>query len=457
MIQDERMKRLLEIIENTSNPTELRTILDEYHEFDIAEVLPELDDEKRALVLSIYNNEELAEILSYTEGEDTFDIFGDIAEERVASIINEMEPDDATDILGELEEEQADKVLELLDTDMKDDIKALSGYDEDTAGAIMNSNYLQINTGADVKDAMRVVVKEAPDVETIDTIFVVDEGGALKGTLDLKKLIVTKSPKKVDDIMTTHFQAVEVSDSSENVVKQIRNYGTYVMPVLDNGLLKGIITMDDAFDALSDVVEEDYAKLAGITDSEEQDENIGVSIKKRIPWLIILLFLDVIVSLIISSFGDVIQKLPILVFFQAAVLGLAGNCGTQALAVSVRRISLDHLNTKKAILKHLVKELSLGMLTGIVLGLVSFALVTAMLYIKSDFDIEPVRVGLVLGIAILVSVTVSNLFGAIIPIIFYKCKVDPAVASGPFITTINDIVVVLLYFTIAMVILSKYL
>lgn len=457
MIQDERMKELLAIIENTNDPIKLRNILDNYHEFDIAEVLPELDDEKRNLVLSIFNNEELAEILSYTEGEDTSDILGDIDEDKVASIINEMEPDDATDILGELEEEQADKVLELLDTDMQDDIKELSGYDEDTAGSMMNSNYLQVNMGADVKDAMRIVVKEAPDAETIDTIFVVDSSGNLKGTLDLKKLIVTKSPRTVDDIMTTHFQAVEVNDSAEAVVKQIRNYGTYVMPVLDKGLLKGIITMDDAFDALSDVVEEDYAKLAGITDSEEQDENVGVSIKKRIPWLIILLFLDVVVSLIISGFGDVIQKLPILVFFQAAVLGLAGNCGTQALAVSVRRISMDHLNTKKAVFKHLGKELSLGMLTGLVLGIVSFALVTAMLYIKNDFDIDPIRVGLVLGIAILVSVTVSNLFGAIIPIIFYKCKVDPAVASGPFITTINDIVVVLLYFTIAMVILSNYL
>lgn len=457
MLDQENLTELLRLIESTTDKKQLREILNQYHEFDIATILNELDSEKQSFVLSIFEDEELADILTYMDALDTSEILSDIDDEKVASIINEMEPDDAADVLEELDEEQAQNVLQLLDEDIQNDINSLSKYDEDTAGSIMNTHYLKAYAEWDVKDAMKLVVKEAPEAETINTIFIVDQDDILVGTLDLKKLIVTKSPHKLSDIMTTHFQSVETTDSIEYVVQSIRNYDTYLMPVVSSGIIEGIITMDDAFDALAEVVEEDYAKLGGLTEGEERDEKVILSIKKRLPWLVILLFLDLCVSLIISRFGHIITVLPILTFFQAAVLGLAGNCGTQALAVAVRRLGTEKMKSGKAIVKHLWKESLLGLCTGIVLGIVSFLLVVGMLYLKQDTVLPPVLVGLVLGISIAVAVMVSNLFGALVPVIFYKCKIDPAVASGPFITTINDIIVVVLYFSIAIVILHTYI
>lgn len=450
--------KIITLVENTNDPNELRSILDGYHNFDIAEIINSVDAEKQALIMSLYTNEELADILAYMDADDTKDILSDVDNNKAASIINEMEPDDAIDILDELEVEQASKIINLLDDDVKENINTLAKYDDDTAGSIMNSNFLMAYDYWDVKDAMRLVVKEAPNVENINTIMVVNKNDILVGTLDLKKLIISKSPCLLKEIMISHFQAVKTEDTVEKVVKMISDYDTYLMPVVDDsGVIKGIITMDDAFDEAVEAVEDDYAKLAGLTEGEESDESVGLSIKKRIPWLIILLFLDIGVSLVISMFSKVIVAVPLLAFFQAAVLGLAGNCGTQSLAVAVRRISENKLNKTKLIIKHLGKETLLGICTGLVLGIISFGLVVGMLYLKKEVEIPPIKIALVLSVSITCAVALSNLFGALVPVIFYKCKVDPAVASGPFITTVNDIIVVILYFGIAMIMLGSYL
>ncbi len=451
-------EKIITLIENTNDVNELKNILSNYHNFDIAEIIKSVDSDKQALIMSLFTDEELADILAYMDADDTSDILSDVDNKKAASIINEMEPDDAADVLDELETEQASEIIKLLDADVKEDINNLSKYADGTAGSIMNSNLLMAYEYWDVKDAMRLVVKEAPDVENINTIMIVDKNDVLVGTLDLKKLIISKSPCQLNEIMVSHFQSVKVEQKIEEVVKMISDYDTYLMPVIDdNGIIKGIITMDDAFDEAVDAVEDDYAKLAGLTEGEESDESVGLSIKKRIPWLIILLFLDLGVSLVISMFSKVIVAVPLLAFFQAAVLGLAGNCGTQSLAVAVRRISENKLNKTKLILKHLTKETLLGICTGLVLGIVSFGLVVGMLYLKKEVEIPPVKIALVLSVSITCAVATSNLFGALVPVIFYKCKVDPAVASGPFITTINDVIVVILYFGIAMIMLGNYL
>lgn len=451
-------EKVITLIENTNDVNELKSILSNYHNFDIAEIIKNVDSDKQALIMSLFTDEELADILAYMDADDTSDILSDVDNKKVASIINEMEPDDAADVLDELETEQASEIINLLDADVKEDINNLSKYADGTAGSIMNSNFLMAYEYWDVKDAMRLVVKEAPNVENINTIMIVNKDDFLVGTLDLKKLIISKSPCQLNEIMVSHFQAVKVNQKIEEVVKMISDYDTYLMPVIDDGgIIKGIITMDDAFDEAVDAVEDDYAKLAGLTEGEESDESVGLSIKKRIPWLIILLFLDLGVSLVISMFSKVIVAVPLLAFFQAAVLGLAGNCGTQSLAVAVRRISENKLNKTKLILKHLTKETLLGICTGLVLGIVSFGLVVGMLYLKKEVEIPPVKIALVLSVSITCAVATSNLFGALVPVIFYKCKVDPAVASGPFITTINDVIVVILYFGIAMIMLGNYL
>ncbi|MDD7315209.1 MAG: magnesium transporter [Bacilli bacterium] len=456
-MEKKNLQQIVELIENTLDVKTLKEELSQYHNYELAKIISELSEEKQAEVFTLFNNEELAQILVYLDTDDTSDILEDIDAKQAASIINEMEPDDAVDILEEIDDEHASKIINYLDEEVKDDIKELSQYKEDSAGSIMNTNFIKVYDTYDVKDAMRVLVKEAPDVESISTLMVVDKYEKLVGILDLKKLIISKTPCLISDIMNTHYQVVDVDDNIEDVVKEISDYDILVMPVIDSGVIKGIITMDDAFDAIATNAEDDYAKLAGLVENEETKDSVGESIKKRIPWLIILLFLDLVVSAVIGGFGNIIAAVPILAFFQAGVLGLAGNCGTQALAIAVRKLGEDEEHTNKRIFKHLCKETLLGLLTGLVLGIASFVLVVGMLYLKKEVEIPPLKIGLVLGISILVAVAASNLFGALIPVIFFKLKIDPAVASGPFITTINDIIVVVIYFSIAAILLQGYI
>lgn len=447
----------IRIIESINNKEELKDLLSTVHKYDIAQIIKLVEIDKKKLIISLYDEETLVEIFSYLEDEEVSLILGDIDLNKAASIINGMEIDNASDVLEEFSSDKVSEILPLLDLDVQTDLQEITKYEEGTAGSVMNLNYLEIYEDYDVKEAMKVLVQNAPNVEVINTLIVVDHNKKLVGTLDFKKLIVTKSPCKVNEIMLKHFESVEVNDPVEDVIKKINDYDLYLMPITENGIMKGIVTIDDAFDETIDAAIDDYAKLAGLTEDEESNENVKESIKKRIPWLIILLFLDFGVSFIISIFSKVIVAIPLLAFFQAAVLGLAGNAGTQSLAVVIRKIGENKLEENPLIVKHLLKEMILGLVTGIILGITSFIIVLGMLYLKKEVEIDPLKVGLVLGVSIAAAVTVSNLFGALVPVIFYKCKADPAVASGPFITTINDIIVVILYFGIAMLILQNYL
>lgn len=457
---DNVYEEIINLIKEENDLHVLSERLNKYHPYDIAQVLAELNKDEFAKITKIYSDEELADILSYTDTEDASDLLEDMEEEKAASIIEEMETDDAADVLQEMEEEKAISIISLLEDVKKEDLKELSEYDLDQAGSIMNSHFLQVLQKSDVKLAMKLVVKNAPDVETINTIFVVDEADHLLGTVNLKDLIIARSPLDVDEIMQINFKYCETTDTIDEVVKKIRDYDILALPVLEDGVLKGIITMDDAIDALTDVVEEDYAKLAGLSTGEEQEETVHESVKKRLPWLAILLVLDVIVSLVIAQFQHVIDSLTVLAFFQASILGLAGNCGTQSLAIAVRRIGADEMNTSKAIFVHLGRESLLGLATGITLGSLAFVCSSLMLML-TKIDITPItsvwQIGFVIGVAITIAVTCANIFGTLIPIIFFKCHIDPAVASGPFITTLNDILSIVIYFTIASVVLINYL
>ncbi len=440
----------------------LHTALMEYHDYDLAKAFLTLAEDERKQIMLLFTNNELAKIIAYFDIPIAIDTFVSFGRDKAAEIINEMEPDDANDILNEMTEKQVAIVMPLLDKEVQEDISSLSLYDNLSVGSIMNSNYLHIGIGSDVKDAMRLVVKEAPDVETVSTIFVTDSNGMFEGAIDLKKLIVTKSPCLVETIMNANVHTVEATADYHSALKDVQDYDIYALPVVDKGVLKGIITMDDAFEVLTDEAESDYAHLAGLTEDQDVDETIKQSIKKRIPWLAILLVLDIGVSIIDSFFEGVIENWPVLILFQSSILGLAGNCGTQSLAVAVRKLSDNDLNDKDAIKHHLFKESSLGFCLGLILGIASFCFVSILLTVIPSLNIvgahetlaTPVAVGFAVGFAIFVAISISNFVGSFTPIIFDKCHIDPAVASGPFITTINDIVALVVYFLVAYLVLA---
>lgn len=445
------MKRayILNQLEKTKDLNTLRMNLTKLHPYDIAKVFPLLNEEKRKKLYTIFDDEQLAEIFSYLKDSSVY--FQELNREKIADIIEEMEPDDAADTLGEMSQSTSKAVYELLEKETKEELTTLVKYKEDTAGALMNTHYIFFSSGIDVKAAMKTIIHNAPEVETISTSFVIDDRGYLLGTIDLKKLIVTKSPCNVDTIMNTNFQWANVDQDIEEVVKIIKNYDIFELPVLENGILKGIITMDDATDALIDVAEEDYAKFAGLTEEEEMNESVSKSIKKRLPWLSILLILDIFVTIIISQFEYLfaIDSMTTLVLFQPMILGLAGNCGTQSLAVTIRKISNYQLDNNKPILTHIGRELSLGFITGFVLGLTSFVLTLFILLLKQNSNQNMFLLATIVSISLFISVTIANTVGSLIPVILYKFGIDPAVASGPFITTINDISSITIYFSLA--------
>lgn len=451
-----RKSNLLNIIKKNDINT-LNHTLNNVHPYDIANIFPLFDEKDRLKIYKVFNDEKLAEIFSYFD--DASQYLEELDKSKAASIITNMEPDDATDVISDLDPSFSKEIYNLLEKDTKDEIENLVKHEEGTAGAIMNSNYIWLESGIDVKLAMKKIVAEAPEAEDINTSFVIDNIGHLIGTLDLKKLIITKSPCIIDTIMNTNFKSVNVDDDVEDAVKIISNYDIYDLPVLENGILKGIITMDDAADAMVDEAEEDYAKFAGLTEDEEQDESVIKSVKKRIIWLAILLVLDIIVSIIISQFEYIyeVDSLTILVAFQPVILGLAGNCGTQSLAVSVRRIANEELETRKQAFKYLLKELLNGAITGLILGIVGFGLTITMLLLKNYTSPLLLTIPTVVSLSIFGSLTLANLFGGLIPIIFYRCKIDPAVASGPFITTINDIVAIIIYFVLATLLIYNFI
>ena len=296
---------------------------------------------------------------------------------------------------------------------------------------------------------MKLIVQMAPEAETINTSFVTDEAGKLLGTVDLKKLIIARAPKTVDEIMKKNFMAVDVNEEIEVVVKKITDYDIYDMPVLENGILKGIITMDDALAAISEESEEDYAKLAGLTETEKIEEDIRQSIRKRLPILALLLVLDIFVAFIASAYDYLftIPALAVITVFQPIILALAGNTGIQSLGVTIRKITTAELENRSQIWKHLSHELALGILSSIIIGALVFLFTTGYLYLIGESALF-LKIGIVVGLSVILGLVISNLFGTLTPIILDKLNFDPAVISGPFITTVLDIIAVLIYFSL---------
>ncbi|HOH18618.1 MAG TPA: CBS domain-containing protein, partial [Bacilli bacterium] len=361
---------IINLIKTTTDLNSLRIQLNNYHQRDLAESFRLLDEDQQEKVYALFSNEELADFFSYLDAEDVSEITETISEEKLASIIQEMEPDDAADLLAEYSDDRVEMIYQFIDEDTKEEISELLEYEENTAGALMNSNYLVIEQGKDIKDLMKKLVKEAPDLESINTTFVVDANNQLLGTIPLKKVIMAKAPCPVESIMNPNFKAVNVDTPIEDAVNIVKNYDIFDLPVLESGQLKGIITIDDAMDTVVEEAEEDYAKLAGLTEAEEITESTFTSVKKRIPWLAFLLIMDLFVAVVISQYDYLfaLDKMTVFVFFQPIILGLAGNFGTQSLAITIRKITDHEFDYRHRILKHLIKETALGLAMGLLLG-----------------------------------------------------------------------------------------
>jgi magnesium transporter len=420
----------------------------ELHPYDQAAFFGELDDENRTKVYHFLSPEEMAELFENLEAddEDFKEVLAQMNPNYAADMLSNMYADDAVDVLNELDKDQVASYLTIMDEDAAQEIKDLLHYEEYTAGSIMTTEFIAISANQTVRSAMFILKNEAPQAETIYYLFVIDEEKRLAGVISLRDLIVADDDTMISEIMNERVVSVSVGEDQEEVARMMRDYNFLALPVVDfqNHLL-GIITVDDIIDVMEEEASDDYSKLAGIADLDTMDRNPFSAAKKRLPWLIILLFLGMFTASLIGRFEETLNKVAILAVFIPLIAGMAGNTGTQALAVAVRGIATGDLE-KENKWSIIVREAGTGLITGSICGI----LVTFIVY----FWQGDLFLGVLVGISIFITLIIATLAGSLVPLLMHRLKIDPAVASGPFITTINDIISILIYFGIATAFMS---
>ncbi len=370
--------------------------------------------------------------------------------QEAAKVLSLMEVDDAVDVLDEVDDATKKQVVDMLPEDAGNDIQMILSYEEDEMGSRMTTNYIAIRRGIDIRQAMRELVSQAGENDNIGTVYVLDESDKYYGAIDLKDLIVARENDTLESIINTTYPFVTDHEKIEDCIDELVDYAEDSIPVLsETKELLGVITAQDVVEAVDDEMGDDYAKLAGLTDEEDLRETTKESMKKRLPWLIILLFLGMGVSSVVGAFEAVVAVLPIVMCFQSLILDMAGNVGTQSLAVTIRVLMDENLTGKQKL--HLVwKEMKVGFVNGLLLGSLAFVFIG--IYIacfKHNAWLQAFLISGCVGVSLMVAMVISSLVGTLIPIFFHKIKIDPAVASGPLITTVNDLVAVVTYYGLA--------
>lgn len=446
------VKELVEIIRSRLSEKELFDRLSGYHDNDIAGALEQLTEEERVKLYPVLGAEKLSEVFTYIEDPDRY--LGEIPIEKAAKIISCMDSDDAVDILEEVDDATQEELVRLMDDESGRDVQLILSYDEDEIGSAITTNFIQIGNDLTIRQAMSELVRQAGDHDNISTIYVTDERGCFYGAVDLKDLIVARKDDSLLDIVSTSYPYVKDHGKISECIERIKDYAEDSLPVLtENGMIVGIITAQDIVEAVDDELGEDYAKLAGLTAEEDLKETTKESMKKRLPWLITLLFLGMAVSSVVGVFETVVAALPIVICFQSLILDMAGNVGTQSLAVTIRVLMDENLTAAQKI-GLVMKEMKVGFANGLFLGVLAFVFVGVYICLfKHNPAGSAFLISGCVGFSLLVAMVISSMVGTLIPMFFHKVKVDPAVASGPLITTVNDLVAVITYYGLAWILL----
>ncbi|MDN5808828.1 MAG: magnesium transporter [Staphylococcus equorum] len=413
------------------------------HTYEQSEYFEDSNEEIRQRIFEVLSPEEVADFFEQLEiDEDEYEsLFDTMDAEYASKVLEDMSYDNAVDIMNQLSKQKIVSLLTLMKREDAKEIKALLHYEEDTAGGIMTTEYISLKATMPVKEAMMHVKEQAPDAETIYVIFTVNDNKQLAGVLSLRDLIVAENDAYIEDIMSERVISANAADDQEDVAQKMRDYDFIAMPVVDyQDHLLGIITIDDILDVMDEEASEDYSRLAGVSDVDATNDSIIKTARKRLPWLIILTFLGMITATILGSFEDTLSQVALLAAFIPIVSGMSGNSGTQSLAVSVRNISTGEIYEQSKF-KVALRETGSGFLSGLICSIVLF-LIILILYG------QPI-LAVIVGASLTIAMTVGTLVGSMIPLVMDKLKIDPAVASGPFITTINDIVSMLIYFGLA--------
>lgn len=448
----EYLSKVEELLEK-NRELELHKYLEDMHAADIAEVLENLEDDQQMIVFGLLSDEQATEVLEEINSEHFSDILKDLSYEKKVTLLENMSQDDIVDKLSDLSESRQKEIIAFLDYEDAADVKELLIYEEGTAGRLMTKDYVSIRKNYSVYYAIETLRSTAPDAETIYYIYVTDEIDRLVGVISLRELIISAPNRSVDSIMNENIITVNVHEDQEQVARVVSKYDLLAVPVVDNNnVLLGIITIDDVLDIIEEEATEDIFKFAGTSEDEiyESDttlfNRVKNSIKSRLPWLIITIFGGILSSRVLSSYQETITANASLALFMPLLTGIGGNVGTQSSTITVRNIA-THVIEGTGILRTLIHEISVGLSVGLVCSLL---VGVASIFLNGDYDIA-----LIVGISMWVNMTAAATIGTIVPLVFKKIGVDPAVASAPFITTTIDVAALTIYFSLATFMLAK--
>jgi magnesium transporter len=444
-ITDEFLEQLSDVI-NSNDDKVIYSLFKDVHYADIAEVLDEVSFDDAIYIIKLLDSEKTSEILMELDEDIREKILENLSAKEIAEEVGEMDTDDAADIIGELSEERQKRVISALeDDDHAADIRELLSYDDNTAGSLMGKELVKVYETWTVAGCMRRIRGQAKEVTRVHSIYVVDKEDKLVGRLSLKDLIIAKSEQKISEISKSKVDSVNVSLDDEEVAKIMAKYDLEAIPVVDNNnILLGRITIDDIVDVLKEEAEKDYQMAAGLTQDVDSDDSILQLTKARLPWLFLGLIGGVGAFLIMEGFHGVFAKYAALFFFTPLIAAMAGNVGVQSSAIIVQGLAND--DVKGSINSRLFKEMLLAALNGFILALILFFFVWAY---QGKIDLA-----LAISVSLVIVIIVAGLIGTFVPLFLNKRGIDPAIATGPFITTSNDIFGILIYFMIAKLILG---
>lgn len=438
-------ERILELLE-TRAYKDLKEELANCHSVDIALFLEEVEDKQIIILFRLLAKEEAAETFTYMEGDTREKLINALTDSELEEVMEEMYLDDTVDVLEEMPANVVNRLLMVTDEDTRKQINTLLQYPEDSAGSVMNVEYIGLSPDMTVEEAILKIRQVGINRETIYTCYVTDKR-KLIGVVDVKELLTSSDNRTMEDIMTTNFIYAYTTDDQEDVAKKIRKYGLIAIPILDHDeRMVGIVTVDDAMLVLVEEVTEDMSMMAGVSPME--DDYFGTSVfehaRSRCVWLLLLMLSATVTGLVIGHFEPVVLAMPILNTFTPMLTGTGGNCGSQSSALIIRGLTIGTVELKD-ILKVIFKELRVALLCGVFLAVVNGIRIVIMYH---NTVADPVRLAVAVGITLIVTVVMAKIIGCSLPILAKQIGLDPAIMAGPLITTLVDIGSTFVYFTI---------
>ena len=443
---DQLINEIINLVDN-NDEKKLRNKFDELHHADVAEILEELHFDQATYIIKLLDSEETSDILMELDDDYREKILKNLSAKEIAEEVEELDTDDATDIIAELPEERQKKVISKIeDKDHKADIKELLKYDDDSAGGLMAKELIKVNENWPVTRCVKEMRLQASEVTRVHSVYVVDNNDMLLGRLSLKDLLVANPKSNIKSIYISKVDFVNVNDTAEHVASIMQKYDLGAIPVVDDKKkLLGRITIDDIVDLIKEEAEKDYQLAAGITQDVDVDDSIYKLSWARLPWLFLGLLGGIGAAAVMGGFEEVLLQYKILFYFTPLIAAMAGNVGVQSSAIIVQGLANNDI--KDSINNRLFKETLLSILNGIILAIFLFGFIFFVLS-------EETNVALAISLSLVAVIIVAGIVGTFIPLFLNKRGIDPAIATGPFITTSNDIFGILIYFLIAKLILQ---